>query len=100
MLRLAVLVIGVTLLMIGVVIANLDSPLPAGWFLIAGGLITGGTLLERVFYKPLHPTAPGVGWTKTGERFVDPDSGKTVDVFFNPASGERQYVAEEHEARR
>ncbi|HTR83400.1 MAG TPA: hypothetical protein VMI56_02905 [Reyranella sp.] len=95
MLRLAVLLVGVAVLVVGIVVASSTSALPAAWFLIVGGAITAGTLLERVFYKPLHGAAPGGGWTKTGERFVDPDSGKMVDVFFNPTTGERKYVAEE-----
>ena len=63
------------------------------WLLIVGGVITLGTLLERVLYKPLLPNDPGPGWVKTAERFVDPESGKTVDVFYDPKSGERRYVA-------
>jgi hypothetical protein len=38
---------------------------------------------------------PGAGWVKTAERFIDPDTGQPVDVFYNPASGERQYVSQE-----
>jgi hypothetical protein len=37
----------------------------------------------------------GGGWVKTAERFIDPDTGQPVDVFYNPASGERQYVSQE-----
>jgi hypothetical protein len=99
MLRLAVLLTGVALLVVGIVVARTTSPLPAAWFLITGGVLTVGTLLERIFYKPLHTEAPGAGWTKTGERFVDPNSGKMVDVFFNPTTGERKYVAVEQAHR-
>jgi len=35
---------------------------------------------------------PGPGWQLTEERFVDPASGETLDVWFHPASGERAYV--------
>jgi hypothetical protein len=65
------------------------------WLLIVGGLITIGTLLECVIYKPLLRERPGAGWVKTAERFIDPDTGQPVDVFYNPASGERQYVSQE-----
>jgi hypothetical protein len=54
-----------------------------------------GTLLERVVYKPLLREKPGGGWVKTAERFIDPDTGQPVDVFYNPTSGERQYVSQE-----
>jgi hypothetical protein len=34
----------------------------------------------------------GPDWVKTDERFVDPSSGETLDVWFHPGSGERAYV--------
>ena len=94
MLRLAVLLLGVGLLIAGLV-ALIAGVLPVAlWLLIVGGTITAGTLFERVFYKPLRSNRPGAGWVKTDERFVDPDTGETVDVFYQPTSGERQYVAQ------
>ncbi len=36
-------------------------------------------------------SAPGI---RTGERFVDPDSGVTMEVIYDPATGERRYVPE------
>jgi hypothetical protein len=50
-------------------------------------------LIERWRYKPLGEHSPGPDWTATGERFVDPETGKLVAVYFHPASGERRYVA-------
>jgi hypothetical protein len=35
---------------------------------------------------------PGPDWAPTGERFVDPTSGETLDVWFHAQSGERVYV--------
>jgi hypothetical protein len=35
---------------------------------------------------------PGPDWVQTEERFVDPSSGETLDVWFHPRSGERIYV--------
>jgi len=41
--------------------------------------------------RPLDaPSRPG--WIRTEERFVDPSSGETLDVWFHPQSGERTYV--------
>jgi hypothetical protein len=48
-----------------------------------------------VVYKPLLREKPGAGWVKTAERFIDPDTGQPVDLFYNPASGERQYVSQQ-----
>ncbi len=35
---------------------------------------------------------PGPDWVATDERFVDPSSGETLAVWFDPKSGERAYV--------
>jgi len=35
---------------------------------------------------------PGPDWTFTGERFLDPGSGETLEVWFCPRTGERAYV--------
>jgi hypothetical protein len=95
MLRLAVLLLGIALLMAGVIALGYGVPGIPLWLLVAGGVITVGTLGERVLYKPLRREKPGPGWVKTTERFVDPDTGKTVEVFYQPTSGERQYVSPE-----
>ena len=39
---------------------------------------------------------PGPDWVQTEERFVDPSSGETLDVWFHPRSGERIYVRAAH----
>jgi hypothetical protein len=61
----------------------------AGWGLI----LIVGLLIERWRYKPLAERRPGPDWTATDERFVDPETGKLVTVYYHPASGERRYVA-------
>ena len=35
---------------------------------------------------------PGKDWNFTGERFVDPQSGELVEVWYRPRTGERAYV--------
>ena len=35
---------------------------------------------------------PGPDWVRTEERFVDPSSGATLEVWFHPPSGDRAYV--------
>ncbi len=97
MLRTAVLAVGVLMLLAGGAHRRRARRCRARrcGSLIAGGVITAGTLLERVIYKPLLRERPGAGWVKTAERFIDPDTGQPVDVFYNPATGERQYVSQE-----
>jgi hypothetical protein len=66
-------------------------------FVIWAGAIALTVLVWALFrrggYKrqPLD-APPGPDWVKTEERFVDPSSGETLDVWFQPASGERAYV--------
>jgi hypothetical protein len=56
--------------------------------IIAGVALLLGTLFEGR-YRPR--VRPSTGWEPTGERFVDPGSGKLVDVFYNPTTGAREY---------
>jgi len=56
-------------------------------------LLLGGLAIERWRYKRLGATPPGAGWQATDERFVDPETGRLVTVYFNAATGERRYVA-------
>lgn len=100
MLRRVVLLVGLLMLLCGAATLGLGVPGLPLWLLVVGGLITIGTLLEKVIYKPLLRERPGAGWVKTAERFIDPDTGHPVDVFYNPASGERQYVSQGPEQKR
>jgi hypothetical protein len=58
-----------------------------------GAILAGGVLVERWRYQALTDDRPGGTWQVTPERFVDPETGRLVTVFFNPATGERRYVA-------
>jgi hypothetical protein len=92
MLRAVILTIGSLMMLGGLIIAASAMVGPALWLLAGGALLVVGTVFERVFYKPLITAKPGPGWTYTGERFVDPQTGKLVKVFYNASTGERQYV--------
>ena len=95
MLAIALYVIGALLLLM------------AGVALLVGGafalflpqLIIGGLSLivalaiERWRYKPVQNASPDPGWTDTGERFVDPETGVLTAVYFDAAKGERHYLA-------
>jgi hypothetical protein len=66
-------------------------------FLIWCGIVAVPVLVWALFrrggYKrrPLE-TPPGPGWELSEERFIDPRSGETLDVWFCPRTGERAYV--------
>ncbi len=65
-------------------------PLGSEWFII-GAIVLVAVIFESSHYRPkIDRSAPG--WEPTGERFVDPTSGKLLEVRYNPASGERDYV--------
>lgn len=59
---------------------------------IPGLVLLFGLIVERWRYKPLTGR-PGPDWVPTEERFVDPESGRLVTVFYKPSTGERRYVA-------
>ena len=64
----------------------------AGMLAVWAAIFLIGLAIERWRYKPLAAGAPGAGWQATGERFVDPETGKLVTVYFHPRTGERRYV--------
>ena len=48
-----------------------------------------------------HPldAPPGRDWTLTAERFLDPQSGELLEVWYCPRTGERAYVRARDGAR-
>ena len=56
----------------------------------------GAVLLLTVFFEPRYRRSDsdlaGSGWQQTSERFRDEESGKWLEVWFNPATGERRYL--------
>jgi hypothetical protein len=91
MLRIAVLAFATLLSAIGVFLMLKGVTAPGVQALGVGIVIILGTLFERWRYtqtgRPL-----GKRWQPTGERFADPTTGKDMEVFYDPSSGERRYV--------
>ena len=50
-------------------------------------------LLEPVYGRAIG-RAPAGNWRPTDEKFVDPESGKLVTVWFDPSTGDRRYVSD------
>jgi hypothetical protein len=91
-LRTLLLVFAGVLALIGVILL-LRGQLGAGAYALGlGGLIVLGTVFEGR-YRSSH-ARPGPDWKATGERFEDPQTGQTVQVFYDPGSGERRYVTD------
>lgn len=92
MLRLAVLGAALLMLLAGAVAALTGSG--GAWPLtIWGALLAVAVLFERWRYQKPPPGAEHGNWQKTGEQFIDPESGQPMEVLYDPASGERRYVA-------
>ncbi|HWG77580.1 MAG TPA: hypothetical protein VN660_12430 [Steroidobacteraceae bacterium] len=71
-----------------------------GFYLLAMGVVVmAATLFERWRYGATASHAPA-SWQRTDERFEDPESGRTMTVYFDPVSGERRYVSEESGSER
>ena len=90
MLRLVCIVIAAALLLVTLTAALFGSPV------VWPGIITPlvvllGLLFERWRYKKLQSSAPA-NFEATGERFLDPDNGNIVEVYFDRQRGERRYI--------
>jgi hypothetical protein len=94
MLRNLVLLLSFVALALGALFMLWHVDPPGFTLLIWGAILLGAVVYERFRYKPLEPNRPGPGWERTSERFVDAESGKTVTVYLEPKTGERQYVEE------
>jgi len=103
--------LGVVLVVVGLVVATAG---PGGnvisfLFLILPGLILiFAAVFERLRYRSLdadgpgddlgpggsEPQPPDARFQPTDERFVDPTTGVRMQVFLDPRTGERRYVAD------
>ena len=91
MLRKAILAYGILAILCGVLL--LAAGVGAGivvYVLIQGIVVIAAILFERGRYGPT--VTDGGGWQETGERFVDPSSGRLMRVRYNPQTGAREYL--------
>lgn len=98
MLRRLVFVFAGALALAGVLLLMRGLAGPGAYALGSGTLIFLGTMFERWRYRP-DDRERGADWEPTGERFEDPHSGKTMQVFYDPRTGERHYVSDSEQAR-
>jgi membrane protein implicated in regulation of membrane protease activity len=78
------------LIVAGILLAAHVTTVLVIYLAVNGLLIVGGILFERRGYRSRVDRTHGK-WQLTGERFVDPTSGREVEVFYNPETGERDY---------
>ena len=90
MLRTAVLIFGFGVLALGGYLCTLGVRSGGIQVLVGGAIFVLGTLFERWRYNNKNASVDG-DWQATGERFVDPETGKNMEVLYDPRSGERRY---------
>ncbi len=90
MLRTALLIVAAVAcaLGLGAMLTGHPGGTPAA---IWGGVLLVAIVFERWRY-PRAPQAVREGWLPTEECFVDPESGKTLRVWYEPHTGARRYV--------
>ena len=92
-LRAALGAIGLLALILAAWMVYLRAPVAAVFWLCAiGAVLVFAALFERVTYKKLAPRKPPPDFTPSAERFIDPATGKLVQVYVKPETGERVYV--------
>jgi hypothetical protein len=91
MLRKALIAYGVLCLVGAVLLLAVHATIVLVVYLAINGiLIAGGILFERSGYRSQVNRKQGK-WQHTGERFNDPTTGRVVEVYYNPQTGERDY---------
>ena len=89
MLRRAVLGLVLLVLVVSLVMlarGNRDGEPMALW----SGILLLAVLFERWRYQTRQDPVDAA-WVRTDERFVDPESGLTMQVWYDPSSGARRY---------
>jgi hypothetical protein len=92
MLRTFVIAVAAILMCAGVGLLACGVHAPGWQALVIGGIVLIGTLFERWRYRHIEERPEGQ-WQRTGERFIDPSTGKPLEVIFDPRTGERRYIA-------
>ena len=87
MLRIVIGIIGALCIIAGILLLLL--PTHSGLFLV----IMGALIVLSLFFEGRYRSAKtGAGsWQPTGEKFIDPGTGKLVEVDYDPETGERRY---------
>ena len=90
MLRIGLLFIGLALTAAGLVLL-IRGKCAYQPFLIWGSILLIAVLCERWRYRSKEHNQDSQ-WQLTGEKFEDPETGQTVEVHYDPVSGQRRYV--------
>lgn len=88
MLRIVIGAIGALCAVAGLLLLLLPPHSSGLFLLILGGLIVISLAFEGRYRAAKTPSA---SWQPTGEKFIDPGTGKLVEVDYDPKTGERRY---------
>jgi hypothetical protein len=91
MLRTFVIAVAAILTFVGIGLMACGVHAPGWQALALGVIVLIGTLFERWRYRHIEEPPKG-HWLRTDEKFIDPSTGDTVEVMFDPSTGERRYV--------
>ena len=89
MLRIAVLIFSIAILVVALCL-RIGGNAAAMPFAIWGGVLLIACLVERWRYQ-VPKDRHGGDWAPTEERYVDPESGRPMRVFYNARTGDRRY---------
>ena len=90
MLRLAVGLVTIVALVAALAMTAVQ---PESWpVLLGAGVLALGVLAEHRRYRAGRREPVGPDWRPTAERFLDPETGEPLAVWFNPVSGARRYL--------
>lgn len=56
---------------------------------VMGALLALSVLVERRYRR--RASLPETGWEPTSEKFLDEDTGQVMQVWYHPATGQRDY---------
>lgn len=62
--------------------------------LVIGLMLVISIAFERRYGRPgQEPTHASIDWQRTGEKFIDDETGQRIEVWMDPLTGERRYEA-------
>jgi hypothetical protein len=92
MLRSIIAVVSIVFVAFALALTWMDR---AGWPMLGIALLFAfGCLYERRYHAGRSGLAPDARFRPTGERFIDPETGRLTAAWADPATGERRYVDE------
>jgi hypothetical protein len=91
--RLLLGALGVSLLALALFLVVESLPISAAWVALGGGVLLVAAIYEHGRYQAAI-AADRSQFQRTEEVFTDPTSGQRMRVWFDPATGQRDYRPE------